>query len=329
MTTTQGRGRPSTSADVARLAGVSRSTVSNILNGNDARFPEQTRQRVLDAARELEYQPSVAGRSLVSGRSDTIVVLVANAGFAAHFQDAVDRVMRNTRQIGGNVVIRLAGEDARATSEAVARLRPLAVVDFGVLMASEREFLERRGTIIVPARGRADSEQLDGGITALQCSALLDHHPRALWFVTLVDYERDPYAPNRHEALRQVALREGLPAPDAIAVDLTLESGIAAVERILAGPTPAGVACYNDDVALTLLAAARELRVDVPKRLAVVGVDNSPVGQMWTPRLTTIDTDLRGLVDAVAIELRIRLGEEGLVTPTSHGHFALLRGGTA
>lgn len=330
MSITDRHERPATSADVARHAGVSRSTVSNILNGNDARFPERTRQKVLDAARELEYQPSIAGRSLVSGRSDTIIVLVANATFAAHFQDAVERVMRNTRHIGGNVFIRLAGESPRATSEAIATLRPLAVVDFGVLAAEERASLEARGTLIVPSLAPNDSGTgRDAGISDLQASALLEHSPERLWFAVPSNYERDPYIPSRHEALRRVSIEAGLPPAEIITLDLTTESGVEALRTALATSPTAGFACYNDDVALTLLAAARDLNVDVPATVSVVGVDNSPAGQMWSPRLTTIDTDLIGMVDAIAIELRIRLGEADLEMPTTRTHFALVRGESA
>ena len=63
VTTSTGSARPATSADVAVHAGVSRSTVSNILNGHDARYPESTRQRVRDAAAALDYRPSLAGRT--------------------------------------------------------------------------------------------------------------------------------------------------------------------------------------------------------------------------------------------------------------------------
>ncbi|MCR2792748.1 LacI family transcriptional regulator [Microbacterium sp. zg.Y625] len=330
MTTSPGLPRPATSADVARHAGVSRSTVSNILNGNDARFSDETRRRVHEAARELDYRPSVAGRSLVSGRSDTIVVLVANSSFAAHFQDAVDRVMKSTRQIGGNVVIRMAGETPQATSDAVAVLRPLAVVDFGVLSPDERASLEARGTIIVPSLPVThESDDLDGGIAALQASALLEHHPAALWFAGLTRQERDPYVPSRYAALAKVCEREALPRPGRIDLELTVESGVSVLRRVLDGPMPAGIACYNDEVALTLVAAARELGVEVPSAIAVVGVDNSPLGRMWSPPLTTIDTDLLGMVDAITVELRIRLGEEGLEMPRSHNNFSLVRGGTA
>ncbi len=329
MTTTDQTVRPATSADVAHRAGVSRSTVSNILNGNGERFSPETRQKVTDAARELDYQPSLAGRSLVSGRSDTIVVLVANMSFAAHFQNAVDRVMQQTRQFGGNVVIRLAGETPRATSESVAKLRPLAVVDLGVLAPEERHWLEGRGVIIVPEYVDESGAYPDGGVSALQASALLEHQPRTLWFAAPGEQVRDPYSPARLIALRAVCKEAGLPEPGSIPVDLDLKSGTAALDQILRGPLPAGVACYNDDVALSLLAAARERQIDVPNTLAIVGVDNSPVGQFWSPRLTTIDTDLTGLVDSVTVALRARLGEDGLDVPPPHGHFSLVHGETA
>jgi len=319
---------PATSADVARLAGVSRSTVSRILSGNHGRFPEHTRQKVHDAARELDYQPSVAGRSLVSGRSDTIVVLVVNATFATRFQDAVDRVMTTTSEIGGNVVIRLAAETPRATAESLAMLRPLAVVDFGVLGLPEREWLESRGVIIVPPGPETDGGDSDGGIIDLQVSALLERDREALWFAGNENSERDQNSARRRARLVGLSESSGLPAPGRLTVDLTLASGTDALRTVLAGPLPAGIACYNDDVAMTLLAAARELAIRIPEDVAVVGVDNSPLGQMWSPRLTTVDTNLRRIVDSMAHQLRRRLGRPGGEPELGDRRFTLVRGET-
>ncbi|MDJ0458648.1 LacI family DNA-binding transcriptional regulator [Arthrobacter sp. NQ7] len=321
--------RPATSADVARLAGVSRSTVSNILNGNGARFQEETKQRVFDAAQELDYQPSTAGRMLKSGRSETIVVLVPNTSFGGNLQDAVDQVMVRTRQIGGNVVVRFAGDTPAATASAIAALRPLAVVDLGVLSRTERDWLEGRGIIIVPSMTGPRTSP-DGGIAELQAGVLLSHRPKAVWFAALSDKRFDPYGPGRLDALLAICRREGLPDARQVAVELSVESGIQAVQTILGGPVPAGIACYNDDVALAVLAGIRELGLDVPGLLSVVGVDKTPAGQLWSPALTTIDTDLKGLVDALALELGARLGNEAdYDLPATHEHFRLIRGKSA
>src|SRR5919202_4352927 len=74
---TTSAGRRVTSADVAREAGVSRATVSYVLNAvPHQKIPETTRQRILDAAARLGYAPSPAARALRSGRSDVVLCLL-------------------------------------------------------------------------------------------------------------------------------------------------------------------------------------------------------------------------------------------------------------
>src|ERR1700760_1049028 len=92
-------GRPATAADVAAHAGVSRATVSHILNGREARFPQVTRDRVRASAATLDYRPSPAGRSLVTGRGDTIVFLMPNTTMEENIQAAVERLIQATAHI--------------------------------------------------------------------------------------------------------------------------------------------------------------------------------------------------------------------------------------
>lgn len=315
---------------MARRAGVSRSTVSNILNGNDERFPASTRERVLAAAAELDYRPSPAGRALVSGRSDTVVLLLPHTTFGANLQSAVDQVVERTHQIGGNVVVRFASATPEMTVSAVQALRPLAVVDFGVLGVEDLARLEERGTIVVPSARRQDARDgTDGGIARLQAEALVKRGPRRIWFAALSDERADTYGPGRLRALRDYCAASDLPEPGVLSVSLTLAGATAALRTVLADPAPAGVACYNDDVALALLAAARETGVNVPNDLAVVGVDHTPVGQLWSPPLTTIDTGLPALVDALATDLRSLLeGRPTDSTTTSKLSPAVIVGGT-
>ena len=321
--------KPATSHDVARLAGVSRSTVSNILNGNDARFPSATRQKVLDAARELDYRPSLAARSLVSGRSDTVIVLLPNTTFGGNLQDAVDEAVSATMPLGGNVVVRFAGETPKATYDAINALRPLAVLAFSPLTPAHRSALESAGTIVVPGtEPSANPAQLpDGGVGQMQADLLLRSGPRQLWFAALSDRRQDIYGPGRLAALEQYCQERDLPAPKRVAVPLTVDGATAALEKMLDGDTRVGVACYNDDVALALLSAARRMGVVVPDRLSIVGVDHTPVAQLWSPRLTTIDTDLRGLVAEYSSELRIRLSGGEHMAPAPH-RFTVVEGET-
>ena len=124
--------RRPTGWDVAQLSGLSRSTVSQILNGNHLRFTPETRDRVTEAAAALNYRPSRAGRALVTGRSDLIVLAAPNITFGRHLQDAVDQIARTSAADGMSVVVRYAGNDPAATLTTVLDLRPAAVIDLGV-----------------------------------------------------------------------------------------------------------------------------------------------------------------------------------------------------
>ena len=122
--------------------------MSRILNGDDERFPDATRQRVLQAPRELEYLPSMAGRSLKSGRSDIIAVLLPDSTFASDLQDAIDALIAETGLFGLNAVVRFASSTGTATRSAVIALQPVAVVDFGILPEADRQWFEDRGIVI-------------------------------------------------------------------------------------------------------------------------------------------------------------------------------------
>jgi DNA-binding LacI/PurR family transcriptional regulator len=310
---------------------VSRSTVSNILNGNDARFPEATRERVHAAAHELEYQPSLAGRSLVSGISDTVVILLPNTTFGSNLQDAVDEIMTGTSQFGANVVVRFAGKSLDSSVDAVMAFRPLAVIDFAGLSVSARRRMARRGTVVLPDGGNeADRNLPDAGAAVMQANALLAGGERRLCFASLSDDRFDAYGPGRYEALQRFCIETGREAPGHIHIPLALDGAVEAIREVLPEDgTALGLACYNDDVALAVLAAARELRIQVPGRLSVVGVDHTAIGQLWSPPLTTIATDLRGIMADVSRDLRARLsGTTPEPSTTQRMPFTLIPGGT-
>ncbi|MBB6405145.1 LacI family DNA-binding transcriptional regulator [Arthrobacter sp. AZCC_0090] len=323
--------RPATSLDVARLAGVSRTTVSSILNGDEARFPEATRDRVRVAAARLNYRPSSAGRSLVRGRSDTIVIALPNSTFGNNLQDAVDEVVALTQPYSGNVVVGFASATPSQTVAAMRALRPLAVLNFGALSSADTTALEDSGTIVVPAvRGTSSSQTIsDGGIGQFQADALLQGGMRALWFAALSDSRPDPYGDVRFAALRAYCRDRQLPVPRRIDVPLTLEGSVGALRSVVSTGEPAGVVCFNDEVALAILAAAREMSVPVPDSISVIGVDHIAAGQFWAPRLTTVEIDIRGVVRDLAEELKERLaGGDPSPSESANLHFRLVQGGT-
>ena len=176
--------RRTTSFDVARAAGVSRSTVSQVLNG-DLRFPAETRAKVIAAAESLDYRPSRAGRALVTGLSDLVVVLVPHATFGSHLQDSIDRITSVSAASGLSVVVRFGHPDDEGTLNSVLDLRPTAVVDLGVLSQAQRAQLERAGIRSVPSASREqrageDADPFDILIGRLQVQELVRRRRRLL-----------------------------------------------------------------------------------------------------------------------------------------------------
>ena len=149
---------PSRSIDVAELAGVSRSTVSFIVNGRGDRFPEATRRRVLAAAAQLNYQPSTAGRTLVTGRSDLVVMLLPDVTFGSQLQDSIDRLTEEVSELGLTLVVRFSSPRLYETVRVVTALQADAVVDIGVLD-------EKSATALVDAGVRVISE-VDPSVSA-------------------------------------------------------------------------------------------------------------------------------------------------------------------
>jgi DNA-binding LacI/PurR family transcriptional regulator len=297
--------RQPTSFDVAKKAGVSRATVSHVLNGQGSRFPEETRAKVLNAAAELNYRPSPAGRALVTGRSDIVVVVIPNTTFGSNLQDLVDNVTSQAARHGLSVVVRFAGRDAVETLAAILHFRPVAVVDLGVLSPADRESVEATGAVAIPRYRRAEGPEGDLNFLVGRTMAdeLLRTGPRKLAFAALVDERLDPFGPPRHEGMKAAALARGLPVPERLDVPLELAGAKAALEAFATGGSPVGVGCYNDEVAIAVLAAGRALGLETPRDLSVVGVDATAVGQLVSPRLTTILMQNNSLMERIAADL--------------------------
>ncbi len=301
----QETGRPATAADVAAHAGVSRATVSHILNGREARFPQSTRDRVRASAAALDYRPSPAGLSLARGRGDTIVFLMPNTTMESNIQDAVEWVTRATAHVGANVVLRLADDDLEVTVGAILRMRPLGVIDLGSLPASARARLALQGVPTAPSLDeptRTGTTDPDETIARIQVAELLRRGPRRIVYAGLADRRLDVFGPRRFEEIERACAELGAPPPPYLHLPIDAAEAAALLDPY-AADGPVGVAAFNDSVALTVLAAATDRGWPVPERISVVGNDDVSVGRLWRPRLTTIRVDVRAVFDRAVAEL--------------------------
>ncbi|WP_279630837.1 LacI family DNA-binding transcriptional regulator [Rathayibacter sp. VKM Ac-2805] len=305
--------RRATSSDVARRAGLSRTTVSQILNGNVASFPQETRDRVSAAAAELNYRPSRAGRALATGVSDMIVLAIPSATFGPNLQNAVDQITEASATLGMSVVVRFAGRDTAATLTSVLDLRPMVIIDFGVFTPEQGRTLESAGSRLfppIPESGQDATDELDVFVGRLQVRELVLRGKRHVIYAQLQDSRAAPYGDFRLQGVRSECSAHGLADPVVIRVELDEDSATQALSSALetTGDDAVAVCAYNDDVAIAVIAAARRLELPVPSRVGVIGVDHTMLGQLVAPRLTSVHIDLPRIIDLFLGQLTVIRG---------------------
>nr|WP_277209630.1 LacI family DNA-binding transcriptional regulator [Isoptericola croceus] len=293
--------------DVARAAGVSRSTASRAINGGDRVSPEA--QQAVDAAiLRLGYAPNRAARSLVTRRTDSIALVVPEPDARILTDPFLAGVVRGVSEgLGGTdlqLVLLLARQGERPGH--IARYLNSGHVD-GVIIASHHkdDRLEpelRSGTLPGVFVGRpfdsaglhyVDVDNAAGARVATQ--RLVDRGCHRI--AALTGPQDMTAALDRHEGWRRTLTRAGLPT-DAVATgDFTVEGGAAAMERILAEhPDIDGVFAASDLMAAGALQVLRAHGKNVPDDVAIVGFD-ALGAERTTPRLTTV---LQPVVEMVA-----------------------------
>ncbi|WP_158292651.1 substrate-binding domain-containing protein [Serinibacter arcticus] len=153
------------------------------------------------------------------------------------------------------------------------------MINLGYLGAADQERLEADGIAVVPQRTVPSPRARHDPIAELEIEidALTARGPRSIIFAGIADQRPSPWEPQRYEAIRAVCADRDLPEPRRVSLPLELAGATSVLEGLL-GPSALGLACYNDHVALAALAAARDLGVHVPDRLAVVGLDATALG---------------------------------------------------
>ena len=311
--------KAATAADVAAVAGVSRTTVSHILNGRDARFPEATKEKVRNAAHALDYRPSPAGRSLASGRGDTIIVLMPNITIGQNMQELLERLTKSNARIKPNVVLRFADDDMKTTVDGILRLHPLAVVDIGALDDAARKRLKSNGVLTVPDAEHAfmsDGAPLDYAIAQMQVKEATKRGTRPVIYAASDEEKASFLNLRRRDAINAACKSAGMGETDQVLMPTSLDAAIDVLGPKL-GSGPIAVIAYNDFAALTALAVSRELDLAIPDQVSVIGVDGTNVGRLWKPRLTSINVNMSILMDAAAEDI-LKFLNEPTEIPSNH-----------
>jgi DNA-binding LacI/PurR family transcriptional regulator len=293
-----------TTFDIAREAGVSRTTVSHILNEQPGvHLSAKTKARVLATARRLGYVPNSAAQMLVTGRSQSIGLVFPRGDLLA-IDAFIPTMIQGLNEVCRARGYRLVMEVLREPSDEQAYLKlakskrvdSLIVINprrgdralekvlksnFPVLIAGTSESL-RKNTITTqegPASRRATDHLIFLGHRRI---AHISHAP--------LDYVS---ALRRLEGYRAALETAGLRYDQALVrqADFSFASGYQAMKEILAEHTrPTALFAGNDTVAIGAMLAIREAGLSVPQDIAVVGYDDVPGAAFACPPLTTIRT---------------------------------------
>ena len=280
-----------TISDVATAAGVSRATVSRVMNGSTV-DAELTR-RVRAAAAELHYRPSVTARSLSLGRTLAVGIVVpdlANPMFQAVLRAVADGAHRH----GYSVVVAETAGPGRDEVDIVrsTRARCDAVVVVAPRMPAEvlAEVLDEVDPVVLVNRTVPGSATASVNVDYSQAMHGVVEHLVGLGHRSIAYLSGPGTSPSNVARLdgigrAQVALRDvGF---FTLACGATVAEGYAIAHAALATQATAVVA-YNDQVAFGLLGHLHELGVDVPGTLSVVGFDDIELARYATPSLTTV-----------------------------------------
>ena len=287
--------------EIARRAGVSRATVSRVINQVQSVNP-QLAARVREVVRELGYVPNYQAQALARGRSGTIGLIVAEVGggnpffteFMLHFE-------RAAVEAGYEVLIGFADiEDhpddvVRCVNRMFERrVEGLAVLTFGM----EAQMLRKLSPVQVPLVF-PDAPLNRPNVSSIRIN-YLNGMRESVAYLRSLGHTRIAYLTgnlklsgmlHRLKAFRRAVIESGLSCDASLIVRCahTFEGGAKGMETLLAtGSLPTSVMCCNDVAAIGVLKALRSRRYEVPRDVSVIGLDDLPLARYTEPELTTI-----------------------------------------
>lgn len=299
----------STSLDVAQLAGVSRTTVSFVLNNVlSVSISDITRQRVLDAAQKLNYSPNVAGKKLVSGKSYTIGLVLCQLPEQIFTDAFLPQVILGVEQaaIQQGFHVLLKPVDPNDTG-GYARLITENHVD-GILLSGPRQddaalMNLHRQRVPILLMGQlpntdipfVDVNAMAGAELAVNHLIGLGHQHIGIITNAPLDYTS---AQQRLDGYLEALKKANLPINEALIKEgnYTPASGFEAMKALLQlTPRLTAVFVASDVVAMGAMLAIKEAGLHIPKEIAVVGFDDIPLAGYYDPPLTTIHLPAFGL----------------------------------
>ncbi|HET8966298.1 MAG TPA: LacI family DNA-binding transcriptional regulator [Candidatus Acidoferrum sp.] len=324
--------------DVAKQAGVSKSTVSRVLNDSTL-VDADTRKRVLEAARKLNYYRDASAQRLArGGRSDFFGLLISDVENPV-FPEMIKSFETSAAAKDYNLFLCATNYDPHRTEAAVRKMiengvRGVAIMTSSATEATALELAARQIAVVVvdleSTRRSISSITIDysGGVREAADHLAQLGHQRAT-FIAGPDERRS--ARRYRETVIKILHERNLGVEQIVECDQTLEGGRAAIWKILSdGTPPTAIICINDLAAIGAMTALREMGVRVPGQVSVIGCEDIYMARFVNPPLTTVKLD-RKCLGKMAFEIleKASLSKKSLPTKATLQTHLIVRGSTA
>lgn len=305
---------PATLRDVAERARVSVRTVSNVVSGYP-HVSDRMRERVRKAIAELDYRPNPVARTLRTGRTGVLALVVPEID-VPYFSELARDVIVAAAEVGLRVMIDQTGHDHDRERELLLGEGRTMLFD-GVLfspLVTRSELLEMEATTQMPLvllgehefDGRFDHVAIDNEQAAHDAVTHLLGTGRQRIAAIGTQPDEDYATPRQRRAGYESALREaGLPLEPRMSMPSAhysrAEGYDAATTLLQSGAEPDGIFCFSDLLAVGAMRAIFDAGLRVPDDIAVIGIDDIEEGRYSRPTLSTVSLDT-GFIAREAIQ---------------------------
>ncbi|MGW7133433.1 LacI family DNA-binding transcriptional regulator [Streptomyces bobili] len=215
---------------VARVAVVSQATVSYVLNNRaDQPISEETRRRVLEAARNLDYRPHASARTLAAGRSDIALLSIPDLPIGSGISRFVEQLAGELAEHGLTLVTHITGAHGRPLPDICAAVGASIVIGFDSFDQDTAQALRRAGAEVVLPASDAKLPSAMGPIGRMQAEHLIGRGHQRLGYALPGHPGMLPMAQERLHGATEACLTAGIGLPVALSTSLDPASAAAAV----------------------------------------------------------------------------------------------------
>lgn len=323
--------------DVARVSGVSTATVSRVLSKPEV-VRASTRELVMSAVRQLDYQPDAAARALASGRTHTVGCVIPTLDHAIFARST--QAMQTTLARAGYQLLVASYEYDPVIEFEVVRVLQQRGVDALVLVGTDHapglwkalRAWDKPSLLTWSCDPRLPSIGFDNEAAGRMATEhLLELGHRRIGVISGLTSHNDR-ARSRIEGVRQALKQAGLKLSPGLLTEqvFNLNGGRNGLRALMAArQPPTAIFCGNDLLATGALLEAQRMGLKVPRQLSICGIDNHELGEAINPGLTTINLPTQDLGRIAANSVLSAIAGEAIAAQSLLPFELVVRGSTA